>query len=788
MPFLKEMTLKSRMALAVSLLFVLFAATSALFAISHMEREFRKSVAEQQYILACTIAYHLDEKLNVAQKSLIAATKKVPAAAATDSKAARKFLDERVTLHSLYDNGIYLFDKSGRILAGSPENSTLEGKDFSFRDYFRRTLATAKPVISPPFISRHFHHQPSIMMTAPALDDKGEVAFIFCGSFLLQGTTLLDNLPKMKIGRSGYVSLSTSDRITLMHPNPSRVMQFAEEPGRNRLFDQAVAGFNGSGEAIGSSGFSMLTSFAHLRTVNWIVGIHNPVDEAYDIMYVTRSYLIAGFAAGTFAILGITWLVMRRMTLPLMTVIQEVEGMRDGQLRPVSFSSSDEIGTLAAAFNRLIETVHRQQEDLQEEERKYRIVADNTYDWEFWLAPDHRFLYSSPSCKRLTGFDPEQFSDFTDMISRITLPEDRPMLREHQHVVREKPGLNVVEFRVICADGSIRWISHTCHPVYDEKGVYLGIRGTNSDITERREAEQALHEVLHQQQAIIDNIPDLAWLKDREGKYITVNEQFSWMSGWNSKKVVGKTDADIWPPELADKFTHDDEDVISTRMRKYIEEYMIDRGGKAYCMETSKTPVFNARNEVIGIIGIAHDITARKEEEQQLRHANSHDTLTGLYNRSFFDQELERVGRGRKYPISLIMADLNNLKWINDTLGHASGDRLLRLAAHAILDAFREEDIVARIGGDEFAVLLPETDESTADEGVARIRNNVAEINRQEAQFQINIALGVATATQKDELMLALRMSDERMYADKATQKAAILHAGSPNYNPLDTC
>jgi diguanylate cyclase (GGDEF)-like protein len=118
------------------------------------------------------------------------------------------------------------------------------------------------------------------------------------------------------------------------------------------------------------------------------------------------------------------------------------------------------------------------------------------------------------------------------------------------------------------------------------------------------------------------------------------------------------------------------------------------------------------------------------------------------------------------FPICVVMADVNGLKTINDTLGHAAGDQLIRLASRIILRAFRAEDIVARIGGDEFAILLPGTEKCVAEEAVARIMS-CSEISN----GQVSIAFGIAAAECKDQLAGALKLSDEMMYLDKTAQK-----------------
>jgi diguanylate cyclase (GGDEF)-like protein/PAS domain S-box-containing protein len=286
------------------------------------------------------------------------------------------------------------------------------------------------------------------------------------------------------------------------------------------------------------------------------------------------------------------------------------------------------------------------------------------------------------------------------------------------------------------------------------------------DITKRKLAEERNSEVMRQQQAILDNIPNIAWLKDREGRYVAVNDPFSREVGVAPEDLVGKSDYDIYPAELAVKYEQNFRAVVTSGARAYFEESTFDQDGNIRYLEKIKTPIFNEAGAVIGIIGIAHDITNRKETELKLRHDSTHDILTGLYNRAFFEEELERISHGRKFPLSIVMADVNSLKTVNDTMGHDAGDELIRLAARVILGAFRAEDIVARIGGDEFAVLLPETDKQVAEEAVKRIMDS-PEI----CSGQVSIAFGIATAENRGQLAEAQKLSDERMYRNKQSQK-----------------
>jgi two-component system, cell cycle response regulator len=163
---------------------------------------------------------------------------------------------------------------------------------------------------------------------------------------------------------------------------------------------------------------------------------------------------------------------------------------------------------------------------------------------------------------------------------------------------------------------------------------------------------------------------------------------------------------------------------------------------------------------------ILTDITERKLREDELKYLSFHDVLTGLYNRAYFEEAIARLERGRQYPVSVIMGDVDGLKRVNDVQGHAAGDDLLRLAAQAIRGGFRAEDIVARIGGDEFAALLPHTDAATAALVLKRIQESVA------AHAPLSFSLGVATVVERGgSLAEALKQADQRLYEEKASKR-----------------
>lgn len=155
--------------------------------------------------------------------------------------------------------------------------------------------------------------------------------------------------------------------------------------------------------------------------------------------------------------------------------------------------------------------------------------------------------------------------------------------------------------------------------------------------------------------------------------------------------------------------------------------------------------------------------------DKKIRMLTYKDRLTGLYNRRFFEEELERIDTERQLPISIIVADINGLKIINDSLGHRKGDQMLKEAAAILNDSTREEDVVSRQGGDEFAILLPQTEKREAEKLISRIKKKTKQTN--DRQLAVSIALGIAVKNDPDQnIEGVLRAADNDMYQNKLSE------------------
>jgi diguanylate cyclase (GGDEF)-like protein/PAS domain S-box-containing protein len=171
-------------------------------------------------------------------------------------------------------------------------------------------------------------------------------------------------------------------------------------------------------------------------------------------------------------------------------------------------------------------------------------------------------------------------------------------------------------------------------------------------------------------------------------------------------------------------------------------------------------------NDFTWVLVAIQDITARKKAEEYLRYLGTHDVMTGLYNRAFFEEQMQKLSETQK--VSILMADLDGLKLVNDKFGHQAGDNFVRRAAEVLKSAFEEENIAARIGGDEFAALLPGHNEEDAQKVIERIRSLIPLNNKYYQGPELNISLGTATRQKNETLEKTMLRADDSMYQEKA--------------------
>ncbi|MFZ2949610.1 MAG: diguanylate cyclase [Desulfuromonadaceae bacterium] len=508
-----------RMTMAVCAFVILFLSFLAIATLAYFRHELKRTISAQQNTLLTVISQDIDQKIGSARKTMVAVSSEITPDIVNDPDAAQRFLDNRPGTKATFDNGLYLLSRDGKIIAESPFLPGRRGRDISFREFYKKTVSTGKPVVSAPFISTHTPGAPSVFFTAPVRDRDGTLIAIVGGGVNLLQDNFLGKLSDTRIANNGYIYLFASDRTMIIHPDRSRIMTRDVPPGVNKLYDRAMAGFNGSAENVNSRGLRALTSFRHLQTTDWIVGANYPLSEAYEPIHRAVKYCIGAILASAILTFLVIRRIMGRYTDTLVLFARHVRELstKKGADRLFRIDSRDEIGLLVKTFNTMVQD---------------------------------------------------------------------------------------------------------------------------------------------------------------------------------------------------------------------------------------------------------HDV-----KSEELEFISSHDALSGLYNRAYFDEEVKRLSSGRVTPISVIMADIDDLKVCNDRYGHSVGDALIKATSQVLLDCFRTEDAVARIGGDEFAVLLPGVDARHAKVAMKRVRGMAEKYESLVGGIPMSISLGYATVENPADLPAAIKHADQQMYLDKLSRK-----------------
>jgi diguanylate cyclase (GGDEF)-like protein/PAS domain S-box-containing protein len=318
------------------------------------------------------------------------------------------------------------------------------------------------------------------------------------------------------------------------------------------------------------------------------------------------------------------------------------------------------------------------------------------------------------------------------------------------------------EFRMLRGDGKPMWACIFAHAIRDGNGAVNTLEGLVVDVTERKMTEERAHEREGHYRTLVNNFPEGAVVLFDDDLRLTLAESAALAAaGFPKESLEGRSLAALLP---AQTFT-----VIEPHLQGALagqeSALEVPFGGRIYNVQVR--PVRSPAGEVIAGMAVVQDITPRKRLEDNLRYLSAHDPLTNLFNRLYFEEEMARLAKGRYFPVSVVSADVDGLKGINDRLGHAAGDELLRQAAEVLRISFRPGDVVARIGGDEFAVLLPGASAEAGEAVLTRVRRNENAYSAREDRPAVHFSLGLATAEEGQSLAETLRLADSRMYRNK---------------------
>ena len=449
-------------------------------------------------------------------------------------------------------------------------------------------------------------------------------------------------------------------------------------------------------------------------------------------------------------------------------------------------NGADPSETLFHAMNRLCESHALRTNELIETRRKLRSEIDSHKLTEFELhkfssAVEHSpvsilitdragvFEYVNPKFTELTGYAFHELDGKTPAIlkSGLTPRTVYEALWKALSSGQEWHG----EIQNRKKNGELFWDHASISPIIDASGRITHYVSIQENITERKRSEEKLRQQKEYSDVIINSLPGIFYMLDRQGRFVRVNPRFP--------EITGYTEEEILKMNALDFFESEDRKQIGERIREvfgkgqsWVEAELVLKNG-------NRIPYFFTGHRTLidreaYLVGLGTDISERKKLEKELLEQARTDMLTGLPNRRrFLELAHEELVRANRYGsmLSILMVDLDQFKLINDRYGHRTGDTVLVRFAEICRKTMRSFDIAGRMGGEEFAVLLPETDLGSALEAAERLRLRISEenvITEEGEAFKFSASFGVASlSSEQSNIDRLIAAADDALYGAK---------------------
>ncbi len=364
------------------------------------------------------------------------------------------------------------------------------------------------------------------------------------------------------------------------------------------------------------------------------------------------------------------------------------------------------------------------------------------------------------------GFDDSHFFDL-DLSEQLN--------KNDQKVMLEGVAVESEEINYIKSLKETRIYKVVKKPLFDTYGNIVGMCGISTDITDEKNLQKMVKSQKHLLNAVLDNADAYIYMKDIERTFQYVNSKVAELFGDRAENIIGKKDTEVLSTEVAEHIHLSEQKVFETNEKQIIEESLQDDSGEVRHYISTKIP-YQLEGGIPALISFSTDVTELYALKEEFKKQANTDPLTELYNRRYFTEHAEReFYRAKRHLriVSLISIDIDHFKDINDSYGHPAGDKVLMSVAKCLLPCIRQEDILARIGGEEFSILLPETTLQSAKVVAERIRLNQSNLfieGEWKGKITLTVSIGVTCIKFEDDTF-----DDFFIRADKALYQAKAL-------------
>jgi diguanylate cyclase (GGDEF)-like protein/PAS domain S-box-containing protein/putative nucleotidyltransferase with HDIG domain len=486
--------------------------------------------------------------------------------------------------------------------------------------------------------------------------------------------------------------------------------------------------------------------------------------------------------------------ITRKMSEPVKTILDANERFSNGDLtQRIEVVRRDELGKIAGSFNQMAERINKlvlNLEDqvsertegirlanleLEDSRERLQLLLDSTAEGIYGLDMEGNCTFINKSAVVMLGFSSQEELLGKNMHNLIhhSYGSGLPMSME-ECIIAE----GIKNGRGIRSDNEIFWRSDNTsfsvecfsYPQIEDGKVVGGVI-TFLDNSERKRLQQQIYTDKEQYRTTLLSVGDAVISTDANGRIEVMNPVAEILTGWTQIEAKGWHSETVF--HIINEFTGEECENPVQRVLESAEiielanhTILVSKDGKRIPIEDSAAPIINTDGKITGVVIVFRDFSDKKERIDKIEYLSFHDYLTSLYNRRYMEDSIKRLDNPRSIPFTIMAIDVNGLKLTNDAFGHKMGDRLLTSVADLLKKVCREDDIIGRMGGDEFMILLPKTEKEQAE----KIKKRIEDAARGIKLDSVIVSLAVGFSSKLDmetDISTVMTIADNNMYKDK---------------------